>query len=91
MTATFGLSRADTRETFLGGSRLTNDLDVAVLLEELAHTAAHDFVVVEQEHADAHRQLPRLVRLSTLRPPRCQSGRPSRQGQRSRRIGAGRL
>ena len=52
-----GLRRRDARQRLLGGPRLADDLDVVALLEELAHAAAHDLVIVEQEHSNRHRQL----------------------------------
>ena len=58
--ATFGLRRRDARVGLLGGARLTDHLEVVLGLEELAQAAAHDFVVVEEEHP--HRHSPILAR-----------------------------
>src|SRR5581483_5864794 len=44
--------RRDPRESLGRGRRLTHHLDVAFGLEEVAHAAAYDLVVIEQEYAD---------------------------------------
>ena len=49
-----GLDRRDPRHAFLGGSGLADHLDVVVRLEQLAHAAANDLVIVEQEDANRH-------------------------------------
>ena len=47
-----GLCRRNTLER-LGGCRgLADDLDLSGRLEQTAHAAAHDLVVIEQEHLD---------------------------------------
>ena len=45
-----GRGRRDARERLLGGAGLADDLDVVFDLEQLAHTAPDDLVIVEQEH-----------------------------------------
>ena len=53
--ATFGRGRRDAPVGLLGGARLADHLEVVLGLEQLAHAAAHDLVVVEQEHPYGHR------------------------------------
>ena len=52
-----GPKRRDSADRLLRQTRLPDDLDVAVLLEELLEPAADDLVVVEQEHADLRSRL----------------------------------
>ena len=47
--------RGDPPVGLLGGARLADDLEVVLGLEQLAQAAAHDLVVVEEEHPHRHR------------------------------------
>ena len=82
-----GTGRRDPRERVLGGAGLADDLDVVLGVEELAHAAAHDFVVVEEED-------PYRVGLGAHRRQRIEAGRAvravaTRQRHALRRPGVG--
>jgi hypothetical protein len=47
-----GPKRGDAANGLERGSRLPDDLDVAIVLEEIAQAGADHLVVVEQEHPD---------------------------------------
>ena len=53
-TATSGLVAGMRPYGLLGGAGLADDLEVVLGLEQLAQAAAHDLVVVEQEHPGGH-------------------------------------
>ena len=54
---------------FFGGARLADDFEVLLRFEEIAHAAADDLVVIEQEHLDGHRGQSALVSRATLANP----------------------
>ena len=48
------MGRRDAAECFFGRPGLADDLEIGLLLEQLAQTAANDLVVVEEEDAGRH-------------------------------------
>ena len=64
-----GAGGGDPVARLLGGARLADDFEVVLRLEELAHAAADDLVVVEQEHLDGHRGQSALVSRATSSNP----------------------
>ena len=85
--ATFGRGRRDAPVGLLGGARLAHDLEVVLGLEQLAQAAAHDLVVVEEEHAHRHRPILRVARRRSVGPrgPRSVDGMSEVAGPRSLR------
>ena len=69
----------------LGGSGLADDLEVVLGLEQFADAAAHDLVVVEEEHADRHGSSLPCAPATAATSPRSLGGMSEVAGPRSLR------